>query len=190
MDRIVVVGNSGAGKTSLARRIAEVGGHRHIELDAIHHLDGWTPIDQELFRSTLAAEVSHGRWVVDGNYISVAGHVAWEAADTIVWVDPPRWRIMARIIRRTIVRGLFRVELWNGNRERLSNMFRREPEENIVLWAWTTYPKLQQRYGQIFSSDEWGPRSKIRLGTRADVEAFLETVHPPEPGGGSPVSRR
>ena len=178
MERIVVVGNSGAGKTTLARRISAAGGHRHVELDSIYHQPDWTPLDVDEYRRRIAEEVSDGRWVVDGNY-SVVRDITWEAADTIVWVDPPRWRIMSQVIRRTLVRGLFRVELWNGNRERLSNLVRREPEENIVLWAWTTHPKLQQRYGEVFDSDQWAPRAKVRLRTAAETEAFLAELTRP-----------
>jgi len=36
MQRISVVGTSGSGKTTVARRIAEALGFPHVELDALH----------------------------------------------------------------------------------------------------------------------------------------------------------
>lgn len=53
---------------------------------------------------------------------------------------------MVRLVRRTFDRMLFRRELWNGNRERWRNLFRRDPELNILLWAWTTHQSNHDRY--------------------------------------------
>ena len=48
--RVAVVGNSGSGKSTLARELAVRLGVKCIELDAIHHLPDWTPIDREEMR--------------------------------------------------------------------------------------------------------------------------------------------
>lgn len=41
--RIIVIGTSGAGKTTLAGRISARLGIDHIEIDALYHGPGWTP---------------------------------------------------------------------------------------------------------------------------------------------------
>ncbi len=50
MQRISVIGTSGSGKTTVARRIAESLGFPHVELDALHWEPGWkeAPIDRRL----------------------------------------------------------------------------------------------------------------------------------------------
>jgi len=57
-------------------------------------------------------------WVVDGNYGPVRD-IVWKRATHLVWLDYERPVIMARVIRRTLLRAVLRTELWNGNRERL-----------------------------------------------------------------------
>ena len=72
--RIVVIGTSGAGKTTLARKIAERLGLPHIELDAINWQPGWRDLDrhdQPEFVRSVSEAIQAERWVADGNYGSV-----------------------------------------------------------------------------------------------------------------------
>ena len=80
-------------------------------------------------------------WVIDGNYSAVQDLV-WARADTVVWLDPSRARVMRQLVRRTLRRMARRTELWNGNRESWSNLFRADPEESILRWAWTQHADL------------------------------------------------
>jgi adenylate kinase family enzyme len=140
------VGNSGSGKTTLAAEITERLGCDHIELDGIHHLADWTPIGRDQMREIVADRIRAESWVVDGNYGSLVQDLVFAAADTVVWLDLPRWIVMWRVVRRTVGRMLLRRELWNGNRERPRNLINRDPEENIVLWAWTQHAQYRAQY--------------------------------------------
>ena len=72
LSRVVVVGTSGAGKTTFARRLAGSLGVRHIELDALHWDSGWVPKGLDEFRQSVGEAVAQERWVVDGNYRAAA----------------------------------------------------------------------------------------------------------------------
>jgi hypothetical protein len=89
VQRVSVVGNSGSGETVLAKRLAVVLEVPHIELDAAHHLPGWTPIDPVAFRSELDRLTTKDRWVICSNYCTVVmdGPV-WERAGSILSPDP------------------------------------------------------------------------------------------------------
>lgn len=171
--RVRVVGNSGSGKTTLARAVARRTGMAHIELDAVFWAPGWRQRDpqegQALLRELLAA--APDGWVVCGNWNRRVGDVL-DAAEVIVWLDLPRWRIMPRVVRRTVWRGLTRRELWHGNRERLGNLLRRDPEENIVRWAWTQHEAYRR---------QWTARARagepvLRLRTPQEVRAWLRSL--------------
>lgn len=182
MRRVSVVGTSGAGKTTVGTEIARRLGVPHIELDALYHRPDWQPTPREEIRETVGALIDSDGWVVDGNYRSLVQDMVWEAADTVVWIDPPRPVVMMRVVRRTLARGLLRRELWNGNRESLRSLLRADPEENIVLWAWKTYEPNRERYRLSMSdADRWGV-DFIRLRTRRETRGWLESIDVRPPG--------
>lgn len=150
MTRIRVVGNSGSGKTHLARQIAAILDLPRLELDALQHRPGWKPAPLEEFRAEVAAflaqsEATSRGWVVEGNYLAFTDGL-FGAADTYVWLDHPRWLVTARVTRRTLGRLLVGRELWNGNRERWRNLVNPDHRENIVLWAWTQHRAYRETY--------------------------------------------
>ncbi len=55
MRRVAIQGNSGSGKSTLAHQLAAILAVPHVELDAIHHLPGWQPIDRDTFRAEVTA---------------------------------------------------------------------------------------------------------------------------------------
>jgi adenylate kinase family enzyme len=173
--RVAVVGTSGAGKTALAVRVAGILGAPHLELDGVYHQSGWTPLAEAEFRERVGRFTAGERWVVDGNY-SVVRDLVWGRADTVVWLDLSRPVVMRRVVARTLRRMLLRVELWNGNRERLANLVRRDPEENIVLWAWTTHPKNRRRYLDAMEDPTWAHLRFVRLRSPAEVEAWVGSL--------------
>jgi hypothetical protein len=44
---------------------------------------------------------------------------------------------------------LTRRTLWNGNREDWRFLFKRDPEENIILWAWSTFDRRRADFDEL-----------------------------------------
>ena len=175
MQRIVVVGNSGSGKTSLAGELADKLELAHIELDSLFHQAGWTPRDPELFRSDLIARMDGATagWTICGNYESVTWSIVMPQADTIVWLDLPRPVVMRRVVTRTVRRAVTREELWNGNREPLTNFYRWDPEKNIMRWSWTRHEQYRDRYMTAIEDGTWAHASVHQLRSPDAVSKFL-----------------
>ena len=173
--RLSVVGNSGAGKTSVAGRIAEKLGIPHVELDAIFHQPGWTALPDDEFRDRVTAATSGDAWVVDGNY-SVVRELVWRRADTVVWLDLPRGRVMRQLAGRTLRRAVTRQELWNTNREPLDNFFRWDPERSILRWAWTKHHAYRERYAAEIQDPRWSHLDFVRLTSAAETDRWLSAL--------------
>jgi adenylate kinase family enzyme len=177
VERISVVGSSGSGKTTVARALASRLAAPHLELDSVFHQPGWKQLDRETYQQRVRSFTAGPRWVIDGNYVSLGvADVVWARADTIVWLDLPRWLVMAQLVPRTLRRVLAGTELWNGNRERWQNMLNRRPEENVMLWAWTRHAKVRARYDAFSRDGTWAAHQVHRLRTRGEVARFLS--HP------------
>lgn len=181
MKRVSVVGNAGSGKSRLAERLAELLGVPHVELDAIHHLAGWEPIDPGEFLARVEAVTATESWVIDGNYrpVVVDGPV-WRRADTIVWLDLPRRTVMVQVTRRTLRRIIHRELLWNGNREPLRNLYAWDPNKSIIRWAWTQHAKYRERFGSAMTSPTLDHIDFIRLRGHHEAEIWLTSLEPEE----------
>jgi adenylate kinase family enzyme len=180
--RVSVVGNSGSGKTTVATAIAQALGVPHLELDAVFHQPNWQPLERELFRARVAEFVAADGWVVDGNYSTVRDLV-WQRADTVVWMDLPRCRIMRQVAARTLRRMLTRTELWNGNTEQLR--FLLDPRHSILWWTWAQHGKYVKRYGAAQHDPANRHLTFVRLRSRAEAAQFVATCVAPHSAGES-----
>ena len=177
MLRMSVVGNSGSGKSTCAKKIAQILGVPHIELDSIHHLEHWEPISPEKFHSLLVDITAQAGWVIDGNYraVVVEGPV-WERADNVVWLDFSRSVVMRQIIFRSARRFFFRQELWNGNRETLRNLLSWDPQKSVIRWAWTQHNEYRSRYTDAMNSAAYDHITFVRLTSRVQLRTWLNKI--------------
>lgn len=112
--RVTIAGVTGAGKSTLARRISAILGIPHTELDSLFHGPFWVPrpsFSTEVEDFTLGAD-----WVTEWQYAGVKNVIA-SRADTMLWLDLPTRVALSRVVRRTVRRRLRRQQLWNGNIE-------------------------------------------------------------------------
>jgi adenylate kinase family enzyme len=170
MRNVMVVGICGAGKTTLARRLAYRLRSRHIEMDALRHGPDWS------VRATLADDVERltadPGWVADSDAYPEVADLLWSRADTVVCLDLPRRVVLARVARRTAWRLLARQRLWAGNRETLSGLLSRQhPLARVVLDFRTRRDRMRARSASF-------PGDVTHLRTVAEVRRWLATVAP------------
>jgi adenylate kinase family enzyme len=174
LRRVSVVGNSGSGKTRLARALAARLGVPHVEVDALNHQADWTPTPPERLRQEVRSRLAVDGWVVDGNYTTAGVQdVVWARADTVVWVDPPRALVMWQVIARTVRRALTREVLWNGNREPWSNFLSLDPERSVIAWARVQHGRYRDRYEAAQRDPSWSHLRFVRLRSRREAARFL-----------------
>ncbi|PSL39593.1 adenylate kinase family enzyme [Labedella gwakjiensis] len=135
--RILVAGSSGAGKTTLAAALASRLSLPYTELDSLFHGPSWTP--RESFVADVTAIAHADAWVSEWSYSS-ARPVLLDRAELFIGLDYSRAVVMARVIRRTLVRRWARIELWNGNREPALRTVFTDPE-HVVRWSWSTFTR-------------------------------------------------
>ena len=166
-----MVGNSGSGKSTLAAQLAAALAIPHLELDGVFHQAGWQPLPRTDFRAAVADFAAGDAWVIDGNYSAVQDLV-WARADMVVWLDPSRSRVMRQLVPRTLLRMVRRTELWNGNRESWTALFRADPEQSILRWAWTRHADIRERYARAQADPANAHLQFVRLRTPAQVAEF------------------
>lgn len=171
--RIVVVGTTGSGKTTLAGELAQQLEVPHVELGALHWEPGWTEAPTNLFRERVTRALSGEAWAVDGNYSAVRD-IVWSRADTIVWLDYSLPTILCRLTRRTFRRIFTREELWSGNKERMWVQFL--SRDSIFLWALKTYRKRRRTYPTLLASPEHAHLHFVHLHSPRQARRFLRSL--------------
>ena len=167
MERVIVVGTSCSGKTTLARQLSRALGAPHIELDAIHWKPGWQPRPAEEFRELVGEAAAGEKWVMDGNY-SASQDIVWGRATAIVWLNYPFRVVLWRALYRTTKRVISREELFSGNRETFRQSFL--SRDSIILWTITTYHRRQRQYRRILVDGVFPHLQVIELRQPAEAE--------------------
>ena len=173
MLRIHVVGVSGVGKSTLAINLAGKLRCPHLELDSIHHQANWAPLETIKFRKVVDQFCIGDRWVICGNYSQVRDLI-WARADTVVWLDLPRWAVMRQIVLRSLKRVIFRRQLWNGNRESWAGLFSLDPDKSVIMWAWTRHGTYRRLYSSELKSLKGRGVEVVQLCSDQEVTAWLK----------------
>ena len=99
MNKIIVIGCSGSGKTTFALKLHELSGIPLFHLDAIWHRADRTHISRDEFDARLGEILALDRWIIDGNYSRTLER-RLAACDTVVLFDLPKEVALSGAIAR------------------------------------------------------------------------------------------
>jgi adenylate kinase family enzyme len=125
MQRVMVIGIPGAGKSTFARALAPRLGLPLIHLDKEFWRPGWK-VTPRLQWWTRVSELAAGdRWLMEGNYASSL-HLRLPRADAVLWFDYPTLKCLRRVLWRILsTYGQVRPDMAPGCPERLDREFLR-----------------------------------------------------------------
>jgi adenylate kinase family enzyme len=89
MKRVAVFGNAGGGKSTLARKLAEITGLPLHIIDYMQFRQGGDPVPQQEFLAAHAKLINENEWIIDGYGSTALAWERFEKADTLVHVDLP-----------------------------------------------------------------------------------------------------
>jgi adenylate kinase family enzyme len=169
----MVMGTSGSGKTTFARRLADRFGLTHVELDALFWLPDWQQPEEADFRARLDAALDiPGGWVVDGNYSRVQPDVLGRA-DTAVWLDLPMWICLWRVTSRAVRRTRARELLWGTNREQWSKFVGRD---SLAWWVISTHGRRRRENQERLADPAYAHLRIRRFASSAAADAWLQST--------------
>lgn len=140
-QRILILGCPGAGKTTLAKSLAEVLGLPLYQMDSLYWLPGWQRPDDDAFLLKLQAVARQPQWIIEGNYFRYL-EARLEHADAIILLRVSTtvclWRCWLRFLKRSY------AKLLNG--ENIFTAFRIAVAYRLFVNIWTfnrkTLPKM------------------------------------------------
>lgn len=87
-ERVLVIGSPGSGKSTFARRLAQLSGLPLVHLDTLYWNSDRTTVSKEEFRRRLEEALKGDRWVIDGNYSGTLER-RLEKCQTVFFLDLP-----------------------------------------------------------------------------------------------------
>ena len=167
MERIMIIGCGGAGKSTLARKLGEKTGLPVVHLDQIWWSPGnWQHLEREEFDRRLLAEMQKPRWIMDGNYNRTM-ELRLDNCDTVIYLDMPRLVCLKNWIGRVIKNwGHARADMAEGCAEWF------DPE--MAAWIWKFNKQNRKRYHELLRNLD-GVQVHI-FHSRREVKGFLDCL--------------
>jgi len=135
VQRVVVIGPGGAGKSVLARRLGSAWGLPVRHLDAAFWAPGWRPTPPEVWRDVVTSLAAGEAWIIEGGYPEVLD-ILLDRAQLALVLDLPRWLTLPRLVLRPVRRR-------DRDRGDLPRGMRHVVDRENLSWAWR-WPTLHR----------------------------------------------
>ncbi|QLE55466.1 DNA topology modulation protein [Nostoc sp. TCL26-01] len=99
MQKILIIGSGGAGKSTLARELSKILKLEVIHLDTFYWQSGWVETSKTEWENIIQDLIMRESWIMDGNYSNTLD-IRLSVADTVIFLDFPRLLCLWRIIQR------------------------------------------------------------------------------------------
>lgn len=120
MERVLIIGGNGSGKTTFAKQLAEKTRLPLVHLDSLYWKENWESVSREEFDALLEQELVKPKWILDGNMNRTLQHRLLYC-DTVVYLDFSSFSCLCGVIARTIkYYGKTRPDMGKNCPERIS----------------------------------------------------------------------
>ena len=166
MERILIIGCGGAGKSTLARRLGEKLGLPVIHLDQLWWKPGWVESDREEFNRILAVELDKPQWIMDGNFDrTIPQRIA--KCDTVIYLDFSRMACLLGVLKRVVTNlGKTRPDMTEGCPEHF--------DLDFLVWVWNYNKNKREKNYRLLNEAEG--IETIVLKNRRMVKRFLQSL--------------
>lgn len=166
MEKIVIIGCGGAGKSTLARALGDKLDLPVVHLDKLFWRPGWDPVSREEFDVLHSRALAGEKWILDGNFDrTMQQRIAH--CDTVIYLDFSRWACLWGVCKRVLTtHGTVRPDMGEGCPERFDWEF--------LKWVWHFNSKNRAKNYRLIR--EATHANTIILKNRRQVRKFLENL--------------
>lgn len=174
-NRILVIGCSGGGKSTLSRKLSNLLKLEYLSIDRdVRFLPNWVVRDKQEQRKILSQLVQQERWIMDGSGASTFD-IRLPRAELVLWVRVPRRIALAGLTKRVIRSyGRVRPDMAAGCPEKL-------PDKEFLSYIWNFEKIHTPKF--IKNLDLYGPDIPVAiLKSYREMDVMLtQTAFKPSP---------
>lgn len=166
MQRIVIIGCGGAGKSTLSRQLGEKLNIPVVHLDKLFWKPGWMEMPKDEFDILHDQEISKDQWIIDGNFNrTMPERIA--RCDTVIYLDFSRFACLWGVAKRVLTTyGTVRPDMGEGCPERL--------DMDFLKWVWNYNRNKREKNYQLLNQATHA--RIIVLKNRHQVKEFLKVL--------------
>lgn len=172
LSRVLIIGTTSTGKSTLGVQLADRLGVPFVEMDALFWGPDWTQRPKDEFLAAVEQASAEENWVMAGNYTSWQRY-SLDRATTIIWLDYSFPRTFWRCLKRTCIRVFTRQQLFSGNREGFRKSFL--SRDSIIVWLFKTWGPNRQKFAELLEAES-GSRIELIFRNPNETNGFLETL--------------
>jgi len=103
VEKILIIGSSGSGKSTFANKLGKALNREVVHLDKVYYKSGWQEdhSTRDEWKQKVRDLVSKDRWIIDGHYNSTL-NIRIPAADTIIFFDFSKLTCLYRVLKRAM----------------------------------------------------------------------------------------
>jgi adenylate kinase family enzyme len=169
MRRVAVFGNTGGGKSTLAKKLAELTHIPLYPLDMIQFRIGGARVPHEEYLKRHGELLRSEAWIIDGYGCRESAWERFAAADTLVYIDLPLFTHFLWVTKRLLKGFLVAPEGWPEGSPLLSSTI------NSYRVLWLCHRQLTPQYRELVSEASQHKRVH-HLRSPAEMTAFLRGV--------------
>lgn len=166
MERIVIIGCGGAGKSTLARQLGEKLDIPVVHLDRLFWKPGWVEMPRDEFDALVQQELEKEKWIMDGNFDrTIPQRIA--RCDTVIYLDFNRLTCLLGVMKRVLTTyGTVRPDMGEDCPERF--------DLDFLKWVWNFNKNKRERNYKLLNEVEG--IETIVFKNRRQVRKFLKTL--------------
>lgn len=166
MERVMIIGCGGAGKSTLARQLGEKTGLPVVHLDKLFWTPGWVSLSREEFDKVHREAIVQEKWIIDGNFDRTMPERI-RRCDAVVYLDFSRFACLLGVAKRILTTyGKVRPDMGEGCPERFDWEF--------LQWVWNFNGSKREKNYRLL--DQCCDKEIYILKNRREVKRFLAQI--------------
>jgi len=168
MKKVLIIGNAGGGKSTMARKLSVAQNLPYYAIDEIQWNPGWQQVPKEEYNFKHTNLLSKSKWIIDGFGHWDSIEARFQEADTIIYVDHPIW-----------------VHYWWATKRQLKCLFLERPDGpvgcpmlpvtlRLYKMIWDIDKNSKPKILQLIETNK-SDKKVIHIGSPKELKSFINS---------------